>query len=31
VARTPEQVVAILSYFIEGKLAGYTDGAQAAE
>jgi YtoQ family protein len=31
VARTPEQVVAILSYFIEGKLAGYTDRAQAAE
>jgi len=31
VTKTPEQVVAILSYVIEGKLAGYTDRAQAAE
>ena len=31
VTKTPEQVVAILSYVIEGKLAGYTDQAQAAE
>jgi len=25
VAKTPEQVVQILTYVIEGKLAGYTD------
>jgi hypothetical protein len=31
VAETPEQVVSILAYVIEGKLAGYTDRAQAAE
>lgn len=31
VAESPEQVVAILAYVIEGKLAGYTDAAQAAE
>ena len=31
VAESPEQVVAILAYVIEGKLAGYTDTAQAAE
>jgi YtoQ family protein len=31
VAETPEQVVSILAYVIEGKLSGYTDRAQAAE
>ena len=31
VTQTPEQVVAILAYVIDGKLAGYTDQAQAAE
>ena len=31
VAETPDQVVAILRYVIEGKLAGYTDRAAAAE
>ena len=31
VAETPEQVVAILRYVVEGKLAGHTDTAQAAE
>ncbi len=31
VAETPEQVVAILRYVIAGRLAGYTDTAQAAE
>lgn len=31
VVKTPEQVVSILTYVIEGKLAGYTDQAQAAE
>jgi len=31
VAQSPEQVVEILAYVIEGKLAGYTDTAQAAE
>lgn len=31
VAETPEQVVAILRYAIEGTLAGYTDEKQAAE
>jgi YtoQ family protein len=31
VAETPEQVVAILRYVIEGELAGYTDKARAAE
>ncbi|MCB1494873.1 MAG: YtoQ family protein [Bauldia sp.] len=31
VAETPEQVVAILRYVIGGKLAGYTDAAEAAE
>ncbi len=31
VAETPEQVVAILRYVIEGHLAGYTDKRQAAE
>ncbi len=31
VTKTPEQVVAILAYVMEGKLAGYTDQAQAAE
>lgn len=31
VAETPEQVVAILRYVIDGELAGYTDARQAAE
>jgi len=31
VAETPEQVVAILRYVIDGHLAGYTDKRQAAE
>ena len=31
VAEKPEQVVAILAYVIEGRLAGYTGAAQAAE
>ena len=31
VAETPEQVVAILHYVIDGALAGYTEGRQAAE
>jgi YtoQ family protein len=31
VAETPEQVVAILRYVIDGELAGYTDKARAAE
>ncbi len=31
VAETPEQVVSILRYVIDGQLAGYTDGRQAAE
>ena len=31
VAETPEQVVAILRYVIDGTLAGYTDTRQAAE
>jgi YtoQ family protein len=31
VAETPEQVVAILRYVIDGKLAGHTDRAAAAE
>ena len=31
VAETPEQVVAILRYVIDGELAGYTDKQQAAE
>lgn len=31
VAETPEQVVAILRYVIDGTLAGYTDNQQAAE
>ncbi len=31
VAETPEQVVAILRYVIDGTLAGYTDKQQAAE
>mgnify|MGYP003634542196 CR=1 FL=1 len=31
VARTPEEVVAILRYVIDGTLAGYTDRAEAAQ
>ena len=31
VAETPEQVVAILAYVIDGVLPGYTEGAKAAE
>ena len=31
VAETPEQVVAMLRYVIDGKLDGYTDKQQAAE
>jgi YtoQ family protein len=31
VAETPDQVVAMLRYVIDGALAGYTDKAQAAE
>ncbi|MBC7282238.1 YtoQ family protein [Hoeflea sp.] len=31
VAKTPDQVVAILRYVIDGALAGYTDAADAAE
>ncbi len=31
VAQTPEQVVAMLRYVINGELAGYTDKSQAAE
>jgi YtoQ family protein len=31
VAEKPEQVVAILAYVIEGRLAGYTNAAEAAE
>ncbi|WP_075995742.1 YtoQ family protein [Salaquimonas pukyongi] len=31
VAKTSEQVVEILRYVIKGELAGYTDGAKAAE
>jgi YtoQ family protein len=31
VAETPEQVVAILRYVLNGELAGYTDARQAAE
>jgi YtoQ family protein len=31
VAETPEQVVDILRYVIDGELAGYTDARQAAE
>jgi YtoQ family protein len=31
VAKTPEQVVAILRYVIEGELSGYTDARDAAQ
>ena len=31
VTKTPQQVVAILDYVINGQLAGYTDTAQAAQ
>jgi len=31
VAETPEQVVAILAYVIDGALPGYTEGAKAAQ
>jgi YtoQ family protein len=31
VAETPEQVVAMLRYVMDGKLDGYTDKQQAAE
>lgn len=31
VAKTPEQVVAILSYVIDGRLSGYTDAPDAAQ
>jgi hypothetical protein len=31
VAETPEQVVDILRYVINGELTGYTDARQAAE
>ncbi len=31
VTKTPQQVVAILDYVINGRLAGYTENAQAAQ